>query len=49
MNLRDERQHHQAVREVLATVCVEWYFDRVRLWWSAWLLMWRSIGMEAGR
>jgi hypothetical protein len=32
---------------LLATVCVEWYEDRVRHWWSAWLLLWTAIGLAA--
>ncbi len=44
-----DRAFQQSVRDVLATVCVEWYEDRVRHWWSAWLLLWTAIGLAATR
>lgn len=49
MKLAEQRAHDRGVRDILATVCVEWYFERVRLWWSAWLLMWLALGLAVSR
>jgi hypothetical protein len=44
--LERERSFQRDVRDVLATVLVEWYEDRVHYWWSAWLLLWTAIGID---